>query len=166
MKIPYNQIHVNQGIIFGARSGQIHTFSLDSRKLIQAWKHPDAPKVDDQPGAAGAPEDSEEPPSKRQRTLGDDDVSTSKATEEAPQSDQKPGEDEAQGLVKGSNNEKRGKRGQRSQRAQPGIPDRPVINKLTSTEDGRYLVAVSGHDKAIRVFEHDGDGQLTLLSQR
>lgn len=45
-------------------------------------------------------------------------------------------------------------------------PERPVITQLTSTADGSHVLAVSGHDKVIWVFDHDNQGGLTRVSSR
>lgn len=37
---------------------------------------------------------------------------------------------------------------------------------LTSTRDGQHVIAVTGEDKTVRVLEHDGSGNLSLLSER
>lgn len=42
----------------------------------------------------------------------------------------------------------------------------PFVILLAATEDGNHLVAVTGQDKTIWVFEHDGKGNLKELSQR
>ncbi|KAL1899651.1 tRNA (guanine-N(7)-)-methyltransferase non-catalytic subunit trm82 [Ceratocystis pirilliformis] len=44
--------------------------------------------------------------------------------------------------------------------------DKPIITLLSVTSDGKHVVAVSGHDKAIWVFEHDGRGKLMQSSKR
>lgn len=45
-------------------------------------------------------------------------------------------------------------------------PDIPLVQCMSVTADGKHVVAVTGSDKTIWVYEHDGNGQLTLLSQR
>lgn len=45
-------------------------------------------------------------------------------------------------------------------------PDIPMVQCLSVTMDGKHVVAATGSDKTIWVFEHDGSGRLTLLSQR
>lgn len=45
-------------------------------------------------------------------------------------------------------------------------PDIPMVQCMSVTADGKHVVAVTGSDKTIWVFEHDGNGQLILLSQR
>lgn len=44
--------------------------------------------------------------------------------------------------------------------------ERPFIQGLYATTDSRHLVAITGSDKTIWVFEHDGAGNLKQLSQR
>jgi tRNA (guanine-N(7)-)-methyltransferase subunit TRM82 len=46
------------------------------------------------------------------------------------------------------------------------VPDQPFITHLQVTSTGSHLVAISGHDKTIWVFEHNGQGSLKALSQR
>ncbi|KAK2073083.1 hypothetical protein P8C59_007392 [Phyllachora maydis] len=42
----------------------------------------------------------------------------------------------------------------------------PFVQNLRATPEGRHVVAVTGTDKTLWVFEHDGQGNLKLLSQR
>lgn len=44
--------------------------------------------------------------------------------------------------------------------------ERPFVQGLYTTTDGHHLVAITGSDKTIWVFEHDGAGNLKQLSQR
>ncbi|KAL6869620.1 tRNA (guanine-N(7)-)-methyltransferase non-catalytic subunit trm82 [Amphichorda felina] len=175
MKIPYNQVHANGGIIFAARSGQIQTFSAQDGKLISTWKHPDVEKVaeavknnaeaekepqeEDQEEA----QDEDQPPAKRQKTTGAEDVSASKPTEGEPV------QEDAASAKGGRNKRKKGKSAHqhaKSGRTVSKVPDRPIVTHLTSTADGKHLLAVTGHDKTIWVFEHDGAGHLSNLSHR
>lgn len=48
----------------------------------------------------------------------------------------------------------------------PQQPSKPPIIKLAGTSNGRQLVAVTGEDKCIRVFDLAADGTLTQLSER
>ncbi|KAI1021769.1 hypothetical protein LB505_009039 [Fusarium chuoi] len=65
---------------------------------------------------------------------------------------------------------KKSKNRQNQQRAKDHnisrVPDRPVITHLTSTLDGSHILAITGHDKAIWVFENDGKGSLNQISKR
>lgn len=169
MKIPYNQVHVNGGILFAARSGRIHSFNLADGKFIGSWQHPDVEKVSnavesnkasageslltETPMEVDTPQDdANEPPAKRQKTATEEDVSSAKPSE-APQ-----GESEQKG--------KKGKGKNKQQTVVSRVPDRPIVTHLTSTADGRHVLAVTGHDKTIWVLEHDGEGNLKQTSQR
>lgn len=52
------------------------------------------------------------------------------------------------------------------QQVSTATPDIPMIQCMVVTKDGKHLVAVTGSDKTIWVFEHDGNGKLTKISQR
>jgi len=170
MKIPYNQVHINGTVLFAARSGRIHSFSLPGGKLIAAWHHPDVEKVSkaiESNRAAETPslvieastevstpqtpqDDDDGPPAKRQKTAVEEDVSASKPAEE-------------------TSTKKGGKKAKDRKKDKPRVsrvPDRPIVTHLTSTPDGKHVLAVTGHDKTIWVFEHDGKGNLTPISQR
>lgn len=174
MKIPYNQALVLGDVVFAARSGWIESFNLLDGSFISVWKHPDAGKFGSSPSLADSKaavedevakdEDTVEPPTKRQKTSEDEGVSASKASEvvqmEEPSADLK---DKVQGK-KAKSKDQTTAPSRSSQQA--GAPDRPVVVQLTSTSDGKHVIATTGHDKAIWVFEHDGAGQLKELSKR
>jgi tRNA (guanine-N(7)-)-methyltransferase subunit TRM82 len=42
----------------------------------------------------------------------------------------------------------------------------PSFTALKSTRDGSHMIAFTGDDKSIHVFNHDGKGELKHLSQR
>ena len=48
----------------------------------------------------------------------------------------------------------------------PQQPSKPPIIKLAGTSNGQQIVAVTGEDKCIRVFNLAADGTLTQLSKR
>ena len=175
MKIPYNQVHAVGGIIFAARSGQIQTFNAQDGKLISTWKHPDVDKVAEAvnniaeeekqvevPQEEGQDE-GQEPPAKRQKTTSADDVSASKLTDDTQS------QDASEPSKVGRHKRKKGKASNqhaKSGHTQSRVPDRPIVTHLTSTADGKHILAVTGHDKTIWVFEHDGAGHISNLSQR
>ncbi|UZP44002.1 hypothetical protein NXS19_011814 [Fusarium pseudograminearum] len=84
MKIPYNVVHVSGDVLYAARGGKIHSFSLQDGSHLSTWKHPDVDKVDaavkaisgeassetianqDTPAVEGEGDDG--PPAKRQKT--------------------------------------------------------------------------------------------------
>ncbi|KAJ6785003.1 hypothetical protein PWT90_03688 [Aphanocladium album] len=157
MKIPYNCLHVQGSTLFAARGGKIHSFSLTHNSYIATWKHPDldtfiaagglqidhAGKDCDDPDDSVMVDEAEQPPSKRQ-----------KVTEDA--------QDDKDDSTKPKRN-----RGKDERKPKPNpVPDRPVIIQLATTPSGSHVVAVSGNDKAVWVFSHDGSGHLTELSKR
>ncbi|RDA94388.1 hypothetical protein CP533_2241 [Ophiocordyceps camponoti-saundersi (nom. inval.)] len=147
LKIPYNRLHARGDVLFAARSGRIHSFSLKDGKHISTWQHPDHKT---------AQRDSEPPPAKRQRRDDNDDVDDD--VEDGTSARIEEGD-----VAKGG---EKTKSGSANGRPVARVPDRAVVTQLTSSLDGRYVVAVSGHDKIIWVFEHDGKGNLKQLSQR
>lgn len=187
MKIPYNVLHVSGNVLFAARGGKIHSFSLDDGTHLSTWKHLDVDKVDaaiktitdevaNKDPVTVAPEaaeggDGDEPPAKRQRVEEPKDDADKPVGDEVAQ-ESKAAEGSGEKKDKGKPNQK-GKKNKNKQNNQSRkdtqiskVPDRPVITHLTSTGDGAHLLAITGHDKAIWVFEHDGKGQLVQLSRR
>ncbi|KAF5619670.1 tRNA (guanine-N(7)-)-methyltransferase subunit trm82 [Fusarium sp. NRRL 52700] len=181
MKFPFNVVHVSGNVIFAARGGKIHSFSLDDGSHFSTWKHPDVDKVDAAVKAisgdiltekpvtktytAGG-EDESGPPAKRQRTEEPKDETTPTKPEVQAYT-QISEETKSEGKKKGG---KKSKNRQNQQRAKDHnisrVPDRPVITHLTSTLDSSYILAITGHDKAIWVFENDGKGSLNQISKR
>ncbi|KAF5020548.1 hypothetical protein F66182_7412 [Fusarium sp. NRRL 66182] len=176
MKIPYNVVHVTGNVLFATRGGKIHTFSLEDGTHLSTWKHPDVDKVDaavkaisdqvssenlaSQDPVVAEGDDDNEPPAKRQRTEEPKDETTTadvNVQEEPKDSGKKKGGKKA----KDRRNQKQSKDHNISR-----VPDRPVITHLTSTSNGSHVLAITGHDKAIWVFENDGNGVLTESSKR
>ncbi|OLN88750.1 tRNA (guanine-N(7)-)-methyltransferase non-catalytic subunit trm82 [Colletotrichum chlorophyti] len=189
MKIPYNCLQPSGNVIFAARGGKIHSFSLQDGSHISTWKHPDVEKVtaaatsvpkteillspSELTPSSPANKDSE-PPAKRQKTgNGDEDEKETKDSEEQKDGDamavdelEKP-EQQKRDRRKGNKRRQNNREGQQHNHGVfARVPDYPVITIMTATSDGRHLLAISGHDKSLWVFEHDGKGQLKELSQR
>ncbi|RSL84541.1 hypothetical protein CEP51_003854 [Fusarium floridanum] len=176
MKIPYNVVHVSGSVLFAARGGKIHSFSLDDGAHISTWKHPDVDKVDaavkaisdeassekpvGQETAVVEGEGSDEPPAKRQRVEEPKDEAV-KETEQTEDPDK-----QASGKKKGGKKSKNRNQPRNKEQNISRVPDRPVVTHLTSTSDGSHVLAITGHDKAIWVFENDGKGNLTQISKR
>lgn len=191
MKIPYNRVHVRGQILFASRGGRIHSFNLANGAHLSTWKHPDVDKVDravkhnsqlaenastSAPASSEVPEvttgGEDEPPAKRQRMI--DHESSTAAVEDATNTTSTTAHDE-NALPKHFDGRSKGKKSKTEKKKVsnnghgsrlPRVPDRPVITHLTSTSGGQHLLAITGHDKIIWVFEHDGNGLLTQLSQR
>ncbi|QPH01344.1 hypothetical protein C2857_005543 [Epichloe festucae Fl1] len=178
--IPYNRVQTTRNILFATRGGKIHSFNLSDSTHLSTWQHPDVEKfanacnkdnskpqngTGDAPAAPETGKEASEPPAKRQKTAqGEelnappDNVEDSKAGEASQNRGMK------QGKKKGKKQSKGPSHGDKSRMGR--VVDRPLITLMTCTSDGQHLVAVSGHDKAVWVFEHNGHGRLTQLSQR
>ncbi|KAJ3472512.1 hypothetical protein NLG97_g10928 [Lecanicillium saksenae] len=138
MKIPYNCLHIQGGTLFAARGGKIHTFSLTDLSHRATWKHPD---LDTFIAAGGL--------------------------QINPSGDKDCDDPDDSIMVDKDDNSKPKKTRAKDQRKKPNpVPDRPVIIQLATSPTGNYVVAVSGNDKAVWVFSHDGEGHLTELSKR
>jgi tRNA (guanine-N(7)-)-methyltransferase subunit TRM82 len=157
MKLPYQQIQVNGNVIFTARGGKIHTFSLSTGAWLSSWRHEQA-KQDSASGATSAG-NADGPPAKRQKTEAAQAAQAAKDPEASSETALKSGE-LAQKDKKGSRN------GPTGRKAVSRPPEQPLITHLRCTDDGSHVVAVTGHDKSIWVFAHDGEGSLTQLTQR
>ncbi|EEU46443.1 uncharacterized protein NECHADRAFT_79056 [Fusarium vanettenii 77-13-4] len=175
MKIPYNVVHVSGSVLFAARGGKIHSFSLDDGAHLSTWKHPDVDKVDaavkaisdeassekpvSQEPTVAEGEANDEPPAKRQKVEEPKDEAVKETEQEDP-------DKQASGKKKGGKKSKNRNQPRNKEHNISRVPDRPVITHLTSTSDGSHVLAITGHDKAIWVFENDGKGNLTQLSKR
>lgn len=182
MKIPYNVVHVSGNVLFAARGGKIHSFSLEDGSHLSTWKHPDVDKVDaavkvisgdvssekpvGQDSAVAEGEEDDGPPAKRQRTEEPKDETT--PAEPNAQEETKNAEDaKSEGKKKGGKKSKDRRNQQKTKEHNISrVPDRPVITHLVSSPDDSHILAISGHDKAIWVFENDGKGSLNQLSKR
>jgi tRNA (guanine-N(7)-)-methyltransferase subunit TRM82 len=146
MAIPYHLLKACGNFIFAAQGSNIHSFN-SALEHISTWKYP-VKQGDEPSGQATEPQDSpalEGPPTKRRKVEdGQDPASNGHATESA----------NGQGKTKSV-----------EKYAHPAH-EKPFIQELYVTTDGRHLVAITGSDKTIWVFEHDGAGNLKQLSQR
>ncbi|KAI0508373.1 hypothetical protein F5B22DRAFT_621010 [Xylaria bambusicola] len=143
-----------------ARGCSIQTYDLGvSSHSLFSWTHPSlkqAVNVDETEDAHDGSEDGtrtgQQPPSKR-RKLACDDVELNGAAE--------TGQGKPDAPTSGSKSQKKGRTNR-----QPPTPDMPFVVLLTATEDGSHVIAVTGQDKTLWVFEHDGKGSLKEISQR
>lgn len=166
MKIPYNVVHVSGDVLFAARGGKVHSFNLETNTHLSTWKHPDVDKVDaavktitdaasSEKPVSPVPEviagvDNDEPPAKRQKV---DEVAVEETQTESKKKSGKKSKNRQNNLDRPKDQLSR-------------VPDRPVVTHMASTSDGAHVVAVTGHDKVIWVFSHDGKGNLTEMSRR
>ncbi|TRX93864.1 hypothetical protein FHL15_005246 [Xylaria flabelliformis] len=149
----------NTKFFCAAKGCSIQTFNLDGgSQPLFSWTHPSlqqAKTVAETKETTHGRLESEEqtrqqPPSKR-RKLGSDEAD---AETEA-------GQGTPAATANGEKNQKKGK----ANWAQPK-PEAPLIVLLTATADGSHVIAVTGQDKTLWVFEHDGKGSLEEVSRR
>ncbi|KAM7206667.1 WD40-repeat-containing domain protein [Rhypophila sp. PSN 637] len=153
MSLPYHILKACGGIVFAARAGSIYSFNSDL-EYISAWEYPVQQQQQTKGQEASATDKQKEssatdgPPPKRRKV---------ESSQEAVPSN---GSGDAEGA--GASETKLKKKG----KVYTTSTDRAFVQGLYSTTDGRHLVAITGSDKTIRVFEHDGAGNLKLLSER
>ncbi len=171
MKMPYQHLLVCSDILVAARGGHIYTFNIRDGSHIGSYRHPSLEKhcvskdagTDPSKSLDGAASQEQGdtngggPALKRRKVTLDDDEEPGTAEDQI----QRP-ETDSHGNGEGQNRQKR-KKGIPGARE---IPESPFITCLEATADSRYVVAVTGQDKNIQVFEHDGKGNLKKLSDR
>ncbi|PHH83624.1 hypothetical protein CDD82_6070 [Ophiocordyceps australis] len=171
MKIPYSCLHTCGDIVFAARAAKIHSFSLEGRKHRFTWQHPDVvSRQETEPGTSLAVVQDEGHPIKRRKLQDANDTSSARHEPHDEPSDSVKPEPQGPGAAS-STPEMPKTRGKRAVKdaisgSVARIPDRPVFSQLAASIDGLHVVAVSGHDKTVWVFEHDGHGTLALVSKR
>ncbi|CAP69367.1 uncharacterized protein PODANS_1_10310 [Podospora anserina S mat+] len=156
MIVPYHLLQASGSVIFAAQEVDILSFNT-SMEHLSTWKYP--VKATETPSELAAdaeasatveaPPTPEGPPTKRRRTEND--------------------EKEAQAGDAGTPNSTNGqKKGRFHNKPQPVnlSNEKPFINCLLATANGSHVIAATGSDKTIWVFEHDGSGNLKQLSQR
>lgn len=148
MAMPYQCLERCGNVLVAASGSRIDTFKLEDGSLISTWKCPVdvAPKTSkDLPQEEIPPKQevpAKSPPAKRRKLAG--------GAEEQEQTNESTGEKKA-------NN--------RLDAVASGL-EAPAVIAMTCTNSGNHVVAVTGEDKSVRVFEHDGAGYLQQISQR
>ncbi|OTB08833.1 hypothetical protein M426DRAFT_7551 [Hypoxylon sp. CI-4A] len=165
MNLPYQCLTIlgQSSILCAAQGTSIHTFDLENNTgLLSSWSHPAAKQGNTKESQGTAQEkdldlneqENGQPPSKKRKLSSDENAEIEEKTSQA---DAKTVEAAANG--NGNGNEK--KKQKPAQR-----PELPFVILLAATEDGSHVVSVTGQDKTLWVFEHDGKGTLKELSQR
>ncbi|KAI0898344.1 hypothetical protein F4806DRAFT_507258 [Annulohypoxylon nitens] len=186
MNIPYQCVSQlgQSSIICAAKGTSIYTFDLDAfynTKLgaskLCSWTHPlvrkaensePQEKIDNENEITQEGQDPDEQesgqPSPKKRKLSSDEKPD--VSGENSQADSGTVEPPLSG--DGIKKEKEKQKQKQKQKSEPRVqqPEFPFVILLAATEDGSHLVAVTGQDKTIWVFEHDGKGTLKELSQR
>ncbi|QUC19726.1 uncharacterized protein UV8b_03967 [Ustilaginoidea virens] len=173
--VPYNRVETSGSILFATRGGKIHSFDLSDGKHVSSWQHPDVEKLGSSVGVDAGADRTTEPEHEHEQGLQSDNTRGAE-DDEPPAKRPRVGEEDATAappIAAGDQAKRKGKKRQRNGDGSHGdssrmgrVVDRPLITLMTCTDDGHHLVAVSGHDKAVWVLEHDGQGHLAPLSQR
>ncbi|KAH8890961.1 hypothetical protein GQ53DRAFT_806917 [Thozetella sp. PMI_491] len=144
MKLPYHLLQVAGEVILAAQGANIISFNAEGSHL-STWTHP-----------TQASQTADEPPSKRRKV---ETVQEGSQDDDANAVDGQP----TGGPGQPGKKRKRGKKGEGQKQDGEGSP---IIQVLIATPDGSHIVALTGADKTIWVFQHDGAGHLNLLSSR
>lgn len=172
MEFPYQRLRVSGNILVAAQAARIHTFSLGDGSHLGTWSHPKAESShtapDKENGAEGVvtslgnqengSEVGQVPPAKRRKLDAEDGSGEADAEAQTPEGD-------GQGAVGKKAKKPKGEK-QKHDAVREAAAERLVVTVLEITRDRRHVVAVTGQDKTIWVFEHDGNGTLTQLSNR
>ncbi|KAI3329180.1 hypothetical protein HD806DRAFT_481939 [Xylariaceae sp. AK1471] len=180
---------LGEGTLFCAAKGySIQTFDLsaDSQHLF-SWNHPSAKQAengntrkDTHEGVTNEEQTGQQSPSKR-RKLDSNAGSNAGADDGQGTPQQSPSKRQKLDFDDGSNaeaedgqgtpdipatREKEKKQKKANAKGAPPKAEPPFVILLTATEDGSHIIAVTGQDKTLWVFEHDGKGLLKEVSQR
>ena len=149
LPMPYQCLQKCGNILIAARGSSIYSFNLEDRSLLSSWKCPTAfqdLKINEttKPPSTDVVIESSPSPAKKRKLS---------ATEDSQKSVESPG-------TKKTNN--------RADAVASGL-EAPAVIALAVTGD-KHVVAVTGEDKTIRVFENvfkeDGKQYLKHISQR
>lgn len=157
LRAPYQCLQKADNFLVAARGSSIDLFSLEDLSLLSTWTCPtvQAPNTkgtsqsttQQSPDPTNAEASHLSPPAKR-RKLSDDNTT------------QEP-DDVAQKAKRKQNS--------RSDSVESGL-EAPAVTTLAVTKAGRHVIAVTGEDKTVRVFEitvnDDNKHYLKSLSQR
>jgi tRNA (guanine-N(7)-)-methyltransferase subunit TRM82 len=134
-----------QTVLLAASGPSIRTFNPNNGSFISKWSHLDVSEANSSShdGSKVSHEEEREGPPEKRRKVDEEEVSDTPSAEIVVEN---------------------GTRRRRKPR-RPAFTT-PMITHLCSTSNGRYIVAVTGEDKCIRVLELLEDGRLSQLSQR
>ncbi|KAI1808290.1 hypothetical protein F4811DRAFT_290003 [Daldinia bambusicola] len=183
MNLPYQCLSRlgQSSILCAAKGASIHTFDLDAgNSFLSSWTRPLAKK----PSSNGKSEETtgqgegKEQENQTGQDLGDDEQESGQqrpSKKRKLNADKKPGAEEGTsqadaGTVEAPANSSGNENGNGKKKQKPESrvqgPEIPFVSLMAATENGKYLVTVTGQDKTLWVLEHDGKGVLKELSQR
>jgi tRNA (guanine-N(7)-)-methyltransferase subunit TRM82 len=160
-RTPYQCLQKCGSILIGARGSSIDSFSLHDGSLLSTWKCPPTHGSINGTGKATAKT------TKQNSEASSVDTVLEKSSHPTKRRKLSAGDDEAK--INAKEGEK--KVNNRLDAVASGLRA-PAVTALAATKDGRHVIAVTGEDKSIRVFENafERNGapkqQLRQLSQR
>lgn len=162
LRVPYQCLQKSGNLLVAARGSSIDLFSLEDHSLLSTWKCPVANESSTK--EAGEPT-TQKLPSKESDSPAPPAGDVSPPAPPAKRRKLSDGEDSKKPLSEG----KAKKKSNRSEAVSSGL-DAPAIITLTVTKAGHHVIATTGDDKTIRVFEivveDDGKHHLKSVSQR
>lgn len=141
------------GVLVGASGSSIHTFSAQNGRYLSTWPSLESTT---KTGSIGQNSGNESEVVRLKSSLQDPERLSKR--QKLSSGRDESGISSAELLITGHKDNSESPSLQ-----QPSIP--PVI-KLASTSTGQRVIAVTGEDKCIRVFDLAADGTLTQLSER
>ncbi|KAJ4417395.1 tRNA (guanine-N(7)-)-methyltransferase non-catalytic subunit trm82, partial [Neurospora sp. IMI 360204] len=182
MALPYHVLKVCDGIVFAARGSNIHSFDSNFNP-ISVWKYPvkqqetngEKAKSETPAPTVGAEESPapEGPPAKKRKVEDGEVAAVTEETKEESKEETTEGQNETKSEGQTQEVNRRSRRQKQKQKTEGGWAknnkaalEKPFVQGMYLTTDGHHLVAITGSDKTIWVFEHDGAGNLKQLSQR
>ena len=142
------------GILVGASGSFIHTFSAQNGRYLSTWP---SLETTAQTRSIGQNNEKESEVSNQKSSSQDDSKRPPKRQKLSPAKDDS-GNSSAEIVAAGDSDN-----GESTRYQQPSNP--PII-KLAGTSAGQHVIAVTGEDKCIRVFDLAADGILMQLSER
>lgn len=136
-----------QHIVLAAAGTCIQSFSFPKGDRLSSWPRDDYDGSSDEDIV-------QEPPGKRQKLNDSQHVSIKRQESEASEASIE--------IVA------EGQKRQKGERRRPKIPDltQPNVSHLITTSDGKFAIAITAEDKAVRVFSISGRGRLRQRSSR
>lgn len=165
MRMPYQCMTRCGDILVAARGSSIDSFKLEDGLLLSTWNCPSSQHSQD-----GKTPNGELDLTTKVATIQTSESSLVEIALDISSPPAKKRKLSQSGQVPTLVEPKDGKKKQnnRSAAVASGL-EAPAVTVLASTTDGKHVIAVTGEDKSIRVFEHvfiDGAHQLKQLSQR
>jgi tRNA (guanine-N(7)-)-methyltransferase subunit TRM82 len=165
MFLPYQSIKRCGKVLVAARGSSIDTFNLEVGSLLSAL----TVSSTQDPKTANSSSEKAQNTLQSQMLRSSEDVvlqSSPPAKRRKLSAAEEDGSAQESNQKNGSRKEEKGSKkcNKRLDAVASGL-ETPAVILLAATGDGRHVIAVTGEDKSIRVFQHDL-GELEQLSQR